>query len=96
MSRSSASPNPSSSPVAAQAPRDQEHQRGLHQIDATIVSLQRPSPHTLRVGMHLGDVGNDPVWDEANVAFRVYPDLQAPAVSRVYTVRSFAPHSRCA
>lgn len=96
MSHSSASPQTSSSTAAPQAPRDQEHQRGLHQVDATIVSLQRPSSHTLRVGMHLGDVGNDPVWDEANVAFRVYPDLQAPAVSRVYTVRSFAPQTRCA
>ena len=94
MSQPSASPLPSSRP--SPAPRDEAHQRGLHQVDATIVSLQRPSPHTLRVGMHLGDAGDDPVWDEANVAFRVYPDLQAPTVSRVYTVRSFEPQARCA
>ena len=96
MSTPSASPSPTASSVAAQALRDQEHQRGLHQVDATIVSLLRPSAHTLRVGMQLGEVGDDPVWDAANVAFRVYPDAQAPALSRVYTVRSFVPQTRCA
>lgn len=96
MSNPSASPLLSSRSSSLQAPRDEEHQRGLHQVDATITSLTRPSAHTLRVGMHLGSVGDDPVWAEANVAFRVYPDALAPGVSRVYTVRSFAPQTRCA
>lgn len=96
MSHASHPSQPSSSQAAPDVRRDTEHQRGLHLLDATIISLKRPSPHTLRVGMHLGDVGNDPVWDGVNVAFRVYPDPQWPAISRVYTVRSFVPHTRCA
>lgn len=73
----------------------EDHNRGLHEVDATIVSLDRPSVHTLRVGIALATSFEDPGWTLPNVAFRVHLDDRTGAVSRIYTARRFsAPQAR--
>lgn len=67
----------------------EDHNRGLNEVDATIVSLERPSAHTLRIGIRLASSAEDPGWTLPNVAFRIHLDDLSGAVSRIYTARSF-------
>ncbi|MBS7781442.1 siderophore-interacting protein [Acidovorax sp. CCYZU-2555] len=68
----------------------EDHNRGLHEVDATVISLDLPSAHTLRVGIALATSADDPGWTLPNVAFRIHLDDRTGAVSRIYTARSFS------
>lgn len=95
MLSSSPSSPPSAAAGAASAPRDEQHNRGLHEVGATVLGLIQPSSHILRVSLRLGDSAEDPGWALPNVAFRLHLEEGGRAISRIYTVRRFsAPAAR--
>lgn len=69
--------------------RDADHDRGLHEVTATITALTQPVTGILRVTAKLSTSADDPVWSHPNVAFRIHLGADDDNASRIYTVRSY-------
>lgn len=80
-----------STSVSSSPLRSQDHDRGLHEVDACVVSLSHPCARTLRVGAELATSADDPGWTAPNVAFRIQLEEEGRSISRIYTARAFSP-----
>lgn len=65
------------------------HDRGLNDFEAIVTDISWPTPSILRFSALLEGSGANPEWQKPNVAVRFYVDDW----TRVYTVRSFDPHT---
>lgn len=66
--------------------RSGDHDHGLHDVNAQIVAMQRPSRSILRVTASAADLAAG--WAVPNTAFRIHFDTPEGEASRIYTVRS--------
>ncbi|MFT4056468.1 MAG: siderophore-interacting protein [Novosphingobium sp.] len=71
----------------ATALRGEDHDKGLHDASATVVSIEQPSWSILRIGARLDVSAEDPDWSVPNVAFRLHLREGGEEISRIYTVR---------
>ncbi|EZP81247.1 siderophore-interacting protein [Novosphingobium resinovorum] len=71
--------------------REAEHDRGLQQVSATVVSAVRPSLSLLRIKARLETDELAAEWSLPNVAFRIL--LGSDQASRIYTVRRYDPET---
>jgi NADPH-dependent ferric siderophore reductase len=71
--------------------RTPDHDRGLHDVVATIVEQHRPTSHLLRFTAALPADSHDPAWALPNVTIRMELGEEYDEASRVYTIRRYLP-----
>lgn len=69
--------------------RQDDHDRGLHHVESTVVAVRQATPSLLRVTLQLPEADRDADWGAPNVALRLELATDQGEVSRVYTVRTF-------
>lgn len=78
-------------PTASGPLRGTDHDRGLRTLGAEVVAVARPAASVLRIHAALQGLDDATPWIAPNLAFRLQLGPAFGGISRVYTVREFAP-----